>query len=406
VNGINKLREIRETIDEEREIAMRYLTNLLTALMILAVALPATAGRIRLATLPDRDDVQIRFEDNGSVLVEEQRVLTLDRGSNRLDFTWMGVQIQRDSIQMLPVGVDGIRVIRTNSPAGESNSLVWDVYADKAGAVPVRISYLLSGLSRELAMRAVIRENDAGEERLDLRVDQRLANNSGESFGDAKLLTSFGELRPTPLNSGEIRRQLSAKFKALPFERRYTYDPQALSTAQVVVHYVLENTEDGGLGKTMLPGAKLRLFQEANGSEAFLGEDNVRPTALGEEMAIRIGTARDITVRRSVMENKRSEVQGNLHHDLMTLRFEVENFAGAAKTVRLVEHTYGEWDMNSPVQTLEKRIAPEQYEPVPGEPNIAAQLTREDIGQLVIDLPVPPERRVVFEFTLRRRNLH
>ncbi len=55
---------------------------------------------------------------------------------------------------------------------------------------------------------------------------------------------------------------------------------------------------------------------------------------------------------------------------------------------------------------LEKRIAPEQYEAVPAEANPAGDLSRKDANTLLIKVPVPPSRRVVFTATLRRMNLH
>jgi hypothetical protein len=385
---------------------MRILVSCLLALLIGAPG--ALQARIKLTTLPGRERVIIRFEDNGAVLVEEVRTLTLDAGLNQIDFTWLGVNIDRGSIQLLRVdGVD-FTVIRTTYPPDEGNSLVWEASAGAAGPAKIRISYLLSGLTREIALRATVAE---GTDELTMRVYQRLVNNSGETFDAAALAAAFGDLRDSPLATGEVRQQLAARFAKVPFTKRYTYDPAQFGE-NVAVHYVLMNTTERGLGTGTLPAAKVRIYQATGETEAFLGEDWGKATARGEELLLRIGDTKDVTVRRSPMKQEQDIVQRDDHnrpalwHELAYLRFEVENFSEAAKTIRLVERTGGEWDVLEPRQVLEKRIAPEKYEPVAGEPNPAGTLTKEDVNTLHIELPVPPMRRLVFTCALRRKNLH
>ena len=382
---------------------MRMLAPILLAL---ALAGPA-AAEVKLTTLPDRERVVVRFEDNGRVLVEEARTLTLDQGTTTVNFTWLGVNIDRGSIQLL--GVDGVpfTVIRTTYPPDQGNSLSWQVSSAKAGPAQVRISYLLDGLAREVALRAVIAE---GKSELSLRVYQRLINQSGENYDQASLQAAFGDLRDSPLASGETRQQLTAKFLEVPFAKRYAYDPA--QGERVRVAYVLKNSAEGKLGSGILPAGKVRMFLQTGTSEAFLGEDWAQPTALGEELELKIGDSKDLTVRRAVLKTRQEVVQRDhrnqpaLWHQLQEVRFEVENFTGEVKTIDLVEHLQGEWDVLEPKQVLEKRTAPEQYEAVPGEANPAGELVRKDADTLLVKLPVPPNRRVVFTATLRRLNLH
>lgn len=380
----------------------------LLAPILLALALTAPlAAEVKLTTLPDRERVVVRFEDNGRVLVEEARTLTLDQGTTTVNFTWLGVNIDRGSIQLL--GVNGVpfTVLRTTYPPGQGNSLSWEVSSANAGPAQVRISYLLDGLSREVALRAVITE---GKSELALRVYQRLINQSGENYDQASLQAAFGELRDSPLASGETRQQLTAKFLAVPFTKRYTYDPAM--GERVTVAYVLKNTAAGKLGTGILPAGKVRMFLQTGTSEAFLGEDWAQPTPLGEDLELKIGDSKDLTVRRVVLKTTQDIVQRDhqnrpaLYHQLQEIRFEVENFTNDAKTIDLTEHLQGEWDVQVPKQVLEKRIAPEQYEPVVGEANPVGELVRKDANTLQIKLPVPPNRRVVFTATLRRMNLH
>ncbi len=379
------------------------------AALILAFAFTAPLlAEVKLTTLPDRERVIIRFEDNGRVLVEEARTLTLDKGVTTVNFTWLGVQIDRSSIQLM--GVEGVpfNVIRATYPPNQSNSLSWDVGSEAAGPAKVRISYLLAGLEREVAMRAVI---DDGKPTLSLRLYQRLINNSGENYDQATLRASFGDLRDSPLASGEIRQQLAAKFVDVPFTKRYTYDPES-GNNNVKVDYVFANKKEGGLGAGMLPGAKVRVFQLANGSEAFMGEDFAQPTPLNEELALHLGDSKDLTVRRAVLKTRQDVVQRDhknrpaLWHEARDMRFEIENFTGDTKTIEIIERTNGEWDIVDPVQLLEKRIAPEKYEPAAGEANPVGTIERKDASTLVMKIPVPANRRVVFTGTIRRLNLH
>ncbi len=382
---------------------MKFLAPILLAL---SLALPL-AAEVKLTTLPDRERVVVRFEDNGRVLVEELRTLTLDQGSTAVNFTWLGVNIDRASIQMLGVSGVPFNVIRATYPPGQGNSLSWDVSSKAAGPAQVRISYLLDGLSREVALRAVISE---GKSELSLRVFQRLINQSGEGYDQASLQAAFGDLRDSPLASGETRQQLAAKFLSVPFTKRYTYDPA--EGERVSVAYILRNSAEGKLGSGILPAGKVRMFMQTGTSEAFLGEDWAKPTALGEELALRIGDSKDLTVRRAPLATRQEIVQRDntnkpaLSHHLQDLRFEVENFTGDLKTIELVEHLAGEWEVSDPKQVLEKRIAPEKYEVAAGEESIAGELVRKDANTLVIKLPVPANRRVVFTATMRRMNVH
>jgi hypothetical protein len=382
---------------------MKFLAPVLLALVL---ATPALA-EVKLTTLPDRERVVVRFEDNGRVLVEEARTLTLDQGNTSVNFTWLGVNIDRGSIQLL--GVDGVpfTVIRTTYPPNQANSLSWEVSSAKAGPAQVRISYLLDGLSREVALRAVVAE---GKSELSLRVFQRLINQSGENYDQASLQAAFGDLRDSPLASGETRQQLAARFLDVPFTKRYTYDPAM--GERVAVAYVLKNTAENKLGSGILPAGKVRIFMQTGTSEAFLGEDWAQPTPLGEELALKIGDSKDLTVRRAVLRNRQEIVQRDrrnnpaLWHQLQDMRFEVENFTNEVKVIEVVERLDGEWDVLDPKQVLEKRIAPEKYEMAVGEVSPAGELVRKDAQTLILKLPVPPNRRVAFTATLRRMNMH
>ena len=387
-------------------------------LLLCVASVPALLqAEIRLTMLPERERTFVRFEDSGHVLVEEVRTLTLEQGHNVINFTWLGVSIDRGSIQLLPVSGAAFSVHSTRYPPNQGNSLVWNTWAEEAGSASVRISYLLRGLSRELDLRATINPNPTGNpanDTLSLRVFQQLMNSSGENFDQATLQASFGDVVDSPLASGEIRKQLAAKFTNVPYQRSYTFDPQ-LFQQQVAVHYLIPNTHNGNksrgssLGQGVLPGGKVRVFQQQdNGTTAFLGEDIVPPTPQNGDMRIRIGSAQDITVRRTLLGQKQDIIReyrrrATHFHHLHHVRFEVENFSGDDKTIDLIEtiaNGVDSWTVTKAEQWLERRTAPEVYEKVQ-EPVTAGSIERANATQVKTIVTVPPERRMVIELTLK-----
>ena len=56
----------------------------------LAFTSPAYA-RIKLVTLPDRENTTVRLDNPLATLVEEERILNLHKGINKVDFSWKGV---------------------------------------------------------------------------------------------------------------------------------------------------------------------------------------------------------------------------------------------------------------------------------------------------------------------------
>ena len=102
---------------------------------------PALA-RIKLATLPVRERVEVQLDNGRYTLVEEERIVPLlqsdpERGNNRIDFSWSNTSIDKDSIQLRPLAIrqggsfrpiekGDVAVINVAYPPGE-NALVWEV---------------------------------------------------------------------------------------------------------------------------------------------------------------------------------------------------------------------------------------------------------------------------------------
>ncbi|MCA8947519.1 MAG: hypothetical protein KDB29_14890, partial [Planctomycetes bacterium] len=62
----------------------------------IGIAQPEPAqARIKLATLPDKEAVVVRFDHASQVLVEEERTISLQKGVNTVDFSWAGTNIDK-----------------------------------------------------------------------------------------------------------------------------------------------------------------------------------------------------------------------------------------------------------------------------------------------------------------------
>ena len=121
-----------------------------TVLLLLMLAATAAQARVKLVALPERARVVVSLTHPDATLVEEERILTLQKGVNKVDFSWAAVNIDPSSIQIRMLGhPDKVLVLNTSYPPNE-NALVWEVSSPGAQEERVRISYLLTGLNSDM----------------------------------------------------------------------------------------------------------------------------------------------------------------------------------------------------------------------------------------------------------------
>ena len=340
---------------------LRVMVAALAAGALLAAS-DAAWARIKLTTLPVRERVEIQLDNVQATLVEEERVVTLLKGTNHIDFSWSNTAIDKGTIQfrvvemplrnkakddpaslVRPDGkVEQIRVINVAYPPNE-NALVWEVYADQPFAARVRISYLVSNLRQSFNYRAVA-END--ESTLTLRNYLRLDNFSGEEFGTSGIWAGFGkDFLRYDVGLNEAKEMLLWKFDTVPIKKTFTFDwwagqrvPDEPEQRYVEMRYVLMNDKKHGMGLWPLQFGKARIYQkDGHGGEAFIGEDWGKFTPIDDEMKLYLGLARDVVVKRKVVKNIRQPVKGNLFHQEVTLRYTIENFKKTAVTLDIHE---------------------------------------------------------------------
>ncbi len=314
--------------------------------LFLALLLVAVDGwaRVKLITLPVRERVEIQLAHADATLVEEERVVPLVEGANQVDFSWSNTSIDPASILFRLVddtaGVEA-RVLSVSYPPGE-NALVWDLWADRAGPARVRIGYRIGGLGKSYHYRATA---DVNESRLELGHYLRLENRANERFEDARIKVGFGEPLEREVGIAETKDLLLAEYRQVPITKRYTADldehgylDAAEKKLRIPMHYVLKNDQAHGLGRAALPFGKARIFMEdGNGGVAFVGEDWGRFTPKDDEMALYLGVARDIVVRRTIERNDAKQINGNLYHYDVVVKYEIENFKERSVVLDIVE---------------------------------------------------------------------
>jgi len=341
----------------------------------------AAQARVKLVALPERARVVLSLNNPDATLVEEERLITLQKGVNKVDFSWRGVSIDSSSIQVRPLShPKDVKVLNTSYPPNE-NALVWEVASPAAQEERVRISYLLSGLTREVTYRAVAEPN---EKAMTLRDYLRLHNNSGEDLTEAEINLGYGNPFKKTIAHEEVLEMLSERVDALPIKKVLTWDAANLpwdpeyqkSTVGIPLSYILTNDKPSKLGIHTLQPGKVRIFiktkeqpakegEQAGEGVAFTGEDLAQLTPVDREMKLYIGQSRDVKVTQRRTKDDRTNIRrNNNNQDVLwdkdeIYKIEIENFKKEPVNLTLVEHVPGYWKMveNSHAQQFKKKDA-------------------------------------------------
>ena len=82
-----------------RQARLRWVLGVCAVLLAVAAVQPALA-RIKLVTLPVRERVEIQLNNANATLVEEERIVTLLKGTNHVDFSWSNTAIDKGTIHI------------------------------------------------------------------------------------------------------------------------------------------------------------------------------------------------------------------------------------------------------------------------------------------------------------------
>lgn len=297
---------------------------------------------VQLITLPIRERVELQLDHPGVTLVEEERFVPLTRGVNEVVFGWSTATVDPGSVRLRCLSTpDEVQVLSVSYPPGQ-NALTWQLSSPRALSERVRISYIVSGLSKSYSYRAVASHEETV---LTLREYIDLHNRANEAFGVAGMWPGFGEPLERPIGIDETKRLLAQKYVNVPIHKTYTADLEAYgyldapkSQLLVPMHYVIENGKADGMGRFPLPPGKVRIFQDdGRGTEVFLGEDWGAFTPRDDEMKLYLGVAKDVIVKRTIARREKQRVLGNLYNYDVVVKYEIENFKDRAVTLDLAE---------------------------------------------------------------------
>ena len=336
---------------------MKNATNIILILILIVIP-EISMARTKLVALPDRENAYIRLDNPDITLIEEERTLSLHKGSNHIDFSWKGVHIDPDSIRLRILMHPGnTRLINVSYPPDEQ-ALVWEIYSEKDQQEKIRISYLLSNIDRVITYEA---KSDAQEKKLDLSSYVVLRNFSGESFSPAIFQLNYGgDFRKTVLD-GETRRMLFLNTKDIHIKKVFTFNAgtqpwepdKEKTTVGIPVSYEIENIKSNNMGQHALWGGKARIYQQDNAkSTVFLGEDMAGFTPIGQKMSLHIGDSRDISVTQHKTLSERINLRRNrdgriiLYDNKEEIRIEIENFKDTAANLKIIEPMEGEWEIS------------------------------------------------------------
>jgi hypothetical protein len=352
-------------------------------------------SRTKLVALPQRGETVIRLDNPSATLIEEERVLTLQKGLNKVDFSWNGVTIDADSIRLtILTHPEKVTLLSVGYPPNEA-ALVWEIHSQEALEETVRISYLLSNIDRLITYKGVV---DKDETKLDLKSFLVLRNFSGEDFQKATILLDYGESFEEGISHEETKQVLFFDKKDVPMEKVWTFDanelpwdPEKVNTnVGIPVSYRIKNIEQSGLGRFALWGGKMRVFQD-DGSKGtiFLGEDYTELVPVGEKMEVYIGDSRDIVVTQRKMTDKRINIRRNTNNRIVLydtdelIKATLENFKDKSALLTMIQHIPGQWDM-------EKCNEPYKLK---------------DASTLEFEIELPPHGKKKFIMHYHRRNL-
>lgn len=325
--------------------------------------------------------VRVVGKDGG---VTEGKLLSFDGGSLVLD-TRDGIKvINRAETRELSVGqLPGGLIARP--------TLAWLVDANGAGTRRTRLSYLTGGLAWHAEYVAVVNSEDTG---LSLGGWVSVENHSGGSYPEARLKLVAGDIqlvrqvfdkyarggmqeemvanaappfaersffefhlydlaRPTTIADRETKQiSLFEPADVRNVEKKYTYDEQRLGS-KVNVTLEFKNAEGSGLGLP-LPAGKVRVYkQDRDGSQEFVGEDQIDHTPKDEKVRLALGKAFDVVAERKQTNFRR--VSDKVTES--SFEISVRNRKKERVTVVVVEHPTGDWEITQKSQDFTKKDA-------------------------------------------------
>ena len=316
--------------------------------------------------------------ETGADSIEDATVLSVAEGQVVLKIG--------DRIEVTPPG----RLVYSAVPANlrDRPTLVVKLASDKAGEVPVDLSYLTRGLSWAADYVA---ELSPDEKTVNLNGWVTLTNMSGIAYEDAKLQLVAGDVnqaqppypaapeavfgmadamprqkmveeaafeyhlysldRPTTLKENQTKQVALLSAAEIPVAKQYllvnvaqlggNFSIKVGETERVnaEVRMKFQNDDKSHLGMP-LPSGVVRVYKaDSDGDAIFVGEDRIDHTPKNEEVDLILGRAFDVTARGKQVSYER--ISDNVYENAYEI--EVKNAKKEAITVTLREFMPGQW---------------------------------------------------------------
>ncbi len=256
-------------------------------------------------------------------------------------------------------------------------TLQWLLSSDVAGKREAEVSYLTSNISWHAEYIALL---DKDDKNLRLSGWVSLDNRSGKTYNDAKLKLVAGDInrvqqrpmakgigddrvmmaeaapgfaekaffeyhlytlgRPTTIANNETKQVSLFDPASTPIAKIYRYDAfQGGNDVKVLVTF--KNSEAGDLGMP-LPAGKVRLTKlDSDGSEEFLGEDQIDHKPRNEDVELRVGNAFDIVAETAVVDSRR--ISDRVREE--TIEIKLRNRKTEAVTINVRYNLWGDWQI-------------------------------------------------------------
>lgn len=310
---------------------------------------------------------------------EELRVTTENEVySGKLLSTGNDIILQTDEGQIRAVKADAVQTIEFPSlPEGliSRPTLVWMINSPNAGKQNTELSYLTRGMAWHAEYVAVVNADDT---KLDLAGWVSINNNAGLTFKDAKIKLVAGDVnmvqetrmrksfmqadmamaaapeqfqekeffeyhlytlqRPATIKDNQMKQISLFNPQTANVKKLFVYDGDR-NQNKVQVQLEFKNSEHNNLGMP-LPKGKVRVYKtDSDGSQEFIGEDQIDHTPKDEIVRLTMGNAFDVVGERTVISTRRINDNTREQKIQIVLRnHKKENIA-----VKVVEHFWGNW---------------------------------------------------------------
>ncbi|MDE0021306.1 MAG: hypothetical protein OXT69_07990 [Candidatus Poribacteria bacterium] len=370
-------------------------------------------AQVQLVTAPGRDAVELTiYESEDLTYAKERRNITLRKGTNLIQFSWAGTQIDPTSVQLTSISdPEKTRVKEAIFPKHLNNAIQWSVESTDGGANVVEVSYFIRGLRWHADYMMFVNS----EETL-LRLSGRftLINRSGEDFEDVSARLVVGDIhlvsekqlqeslrhlgsissKSAAISGGRVvgrgrssRQQAEAlseyymfavpgkntlekgwtkKIEAMdvqdiPLEVVYRYSPNERLVRRM---YAFVNNAESRLGKEPLPAGAARVFMvDSKGQVEFVGSNRLEFSPVSKEIKLDLGHELAVTVERKRMDFKKMNLAYNDDGDVShfdteeEIRIEARNFRPESVKLELPERIGGQWEMLESSQEYEREDA-------------------------------------------------